>query len=50
MIYQIHRYPADLIDVVRLPGTAGGDRPVLPQDEELTEAFFAISAAATTGS
>jgi RimJ/RimL family protein N-acetyltransferase len=41
MIYQIHRYPADLIDVVRL---AGGERvvirPVLPQDEPLTEAFF----------
>ena len=35
MIYQIHRYPADLIDVVRL---AGGQRvvirPVLPQDED----------------
>jgi acetyltransferase len=41
MLYQIHRYPADLIDVVRLPG--GGRvliRPVLPQDEELTSAFF----------
>src|SRR5947207_11093824 len=41
MIYQIHRYPADLIDVVRL---AGGQRvvirPVLPQDEDLTSAFF----------
>src|SRR5438552_13389701 len=41
MIYQIHRYPADLIDVVRL---AGGERvvirPVLPQDEDLTVAFF----------
>ena len=41
MIYQIHRYPADLIDVVRLPG---GHRvvirPVLPQDEDLTSAFF----------
>ena len=41
MLYQIHRYPADLIDVVRL---AGGQRvvirPVLPQDEELTGAFF----------
>ena len=41
MLYQIHRYPADLIDVARL-----GDeqrvliRPVLPQDEELTSAFF----------
>jgi acetyltransferase len=41
MTYEIHRYPADLIDVVRL---AGGERvvirPVLPQDEELTRAFF----------
>src|SRR5262245_31448947 len=41
MLYQIHRYPADLIDVVRLQG---GQRvlirPVLPQDEELTSAFF----------
>lgn len=41
MTYQIHRYPAELIDVVRL---AGGRRvvvrPVLPQDEDLTRAFF----------
>jgi acetyltransferase len=41
MTYQIHRYPAELIDVVRL---AGGERvvirPVLPQDEDLTSAFF----------
>jgi acetyltransferase len=41
MTYQIHRYPADLIDVVRL---AGGERvvirPVLPQDDDLTGAFF----------
>jgi RimJ/RimL family protein N-acetyltransferase len=41
MLYQIHRYPAELIDVVWLPG---GQRvvirPVLPQDEELTTAFF----------
>ena len=41
MTYQIHRYPAELIDVVRL---AGGERvvirPVLPQDEDLTIAFF----------
>jgi acetyltransferase len=41
MLYQIHRYPADLIDVVRLPG---GERvvirPVLPQDADLTIAFF----------
>jgi len=41
MLYQIHRYPADLIDVVRLNG---GQRlvirPVLPQDEDLTTEFF----------
>jgi RimJ/RimL family protein N-acetyltransferase len=41
MLYQIHRYPAELIDVVRL---VGGKRvvirPVLPQDEGLTMAFF----------
>jgi acetyltransferase len=41
MTYQIHRYPAELIDVVRL---GGGERvvirPVLPQDEDLTTAFF----------
>ena len=41
MTYQIHRYPAELIDVVHV---AGGKRvvvrPVLPQDEDLTKAFF----------
>ena len=41
MIYEIHRYPVDLIDVVWL---AGGERvvirPVLPQDEDLTTAYF----------
>jgi acetyltransferase len=41
MTYQIHRYPAELIDVVRL---GGGERvvirPVLPQDVDLTTAFF----------
>jgi acetyltransferase len=41
MLYQIHHYPADLIDVVHL---AGGHRvvvrPVLPQDEQLTSDFF----------
>lgn len=41
MLYQIHRYPAELIDVLRLKG---GQRvvvrPVLPQDEGLTTAFF----------
>ncbi len=48
MIYQIHRYPADLIDVVRLAdGQRVVVRPVLPQDEELTRAFFrALSAPA----
>lgn len=44
MLYQIHRYPAELIDVVWL---AGGQRvvirPVLPQDEDLTTASSAIS-------
>ena len=42
MLYQIHRYPADLIDVVRLAGGAQRVviRPVLPQDEDLTSAFF----------
>jgi GNAT superfamily N-acetyltransferase len=41
MLYQIHRYPADLIDVVRLrDGQRVLVRPVLPQDEELTSAFF----------
>lgn len=46
MLYQIHRYPAELIDVVWL---AGGQRvvirPVLPQDEDLTTAFFGDLAA-----
>lgn len=41
MLYQIHHYPAELIDVVSL---AGGRRvvvrPVLPQDEDVTRAFF----------
>ena len=41
MTYQIHRYPAELIDVVHL---AGGERivirPVLPQDADLTDQFF----------
>ena len=41
MLYQIHHYPADLIDVVHL---SGGQRvvirPVLPQDQDLTSAFF----------
>jgi acetyltransferase len=41
MTYQIHRYPADLIDVVRLgDGARVVIRPVLPQDEDLTLAFF----------
>jgi RimJ/RimL family protein N-acetyltransferase len=41
MTYQIHRYPAELIDVIHLDG---GERvvirPVLPQDEDLTRDFF----------
>jgi acetyltransferase len=41
MLYQIHRYPADLIDVVRLDGGRRlVIRPVLPQDEDLTSEFF----------
>ena len=40
MLYQIHRYPADLIDVVRLAGRRVVIRPVLPQDEHLTATFF----------
>ena len=41
MLYQIHHYPAELIDVIWL---TGGERvvirPVLPQDATLTSAFF----------
>jgi acetyltransferase len=41
MLYQIHRYPAELIDVVRLNGGRRlVIRPVLPQDEDLTTEFF----------
>jgi acetyltransferase len=41
MLYQIHRYPADLIDVLRLPGDQRVViRPVLPQDAPLTDAYF----------
>jgi len=40
MIYQIHRYPAELIDVVSLSAERIVIRPVLPQDEDLTSAFF----------
>lgn len=41
MTYQIHRYPADLIDVVHLAdGRRVVIRPVLPQDADLTDAFF----------
>jgi acetyltransferase len=40
-LYQIHRYPADLIDVVHLRGGRRVViRPVLPQDAEITSAFF----------
>lgn len=45
MLYEIHRYPADLIDVLHV---AHGERtvrvvvrPVLPQDDAPTAAFFA---------
>ena len=40
MTYQINRYPADLIDVVHLAHERVVIRPVLPQDEDLTGAFF----------
>jgi acetyltransferase len=41
MLYQIHRYPAELIDVVRIRGGRRVlVRPVLPQDEALTSRFF----------
>jgi acetyltransferase len=41
MLYEIHRYPADMIDVVHLSGDERVViRPVLPQDEDLTGAFF----------
>lgn len=41
MLYQIHRYPADLIDVLHLSdGQRVVIRPVLPQDEAVTGAFF----------
>lgn len=45
MLYEIHRYPADMIDVVRLERPDGEAeriviRPVLPQDAQLTGAFF----------
>jgi acetyltransferase len=41
MTCQIHRYPAELIDVVYLAnGTRVLIRPVLPQDLELIAAFF----------
>jgi acetyltransferase len=41
MTYQIHRYPAELIDVVQVDGGKRVVvRPVLPQDADLTGAFF----------
>jgi hypothetical protein len=41
MIYQIHRYPAELIDIVHLRDSERVVvRPVLPQDQELLVAFF----------
>jgi acetyltransferase len=40
MQYSIHRYPADLIDVMRLPdGRRITIRPVLPQDDAILQAF-----------
>lgn len=40
MTYAIHRYPAGLIDVVRLDGgTRVTIRPILPQDAEIEQAF-----------
>jgi acetyltransferase len=47
MLYQIHRYPAELIDVVRVGGRRVVVRPVLPQDEPLTTAFFGNLSAPT---
>jgi RimJ/RimL family protein N-acetyltransferase len=41
MVYQIHHYPADLIDVLHFPDAGRVVvRPVLPQDEALTDAYF----------
>jgi acetyltransferase len=41
MTYQIHRYPAELVDVVNLSdGARVVIRPVLPQDRELISTFF----------
>jgi hypothetical protein len=41
MTYQIHRYPAELVDVVHLSdGARVVIRPVLPQDRELISTFF----------
>jgi acetyltransferase len=40
MTYEIHRYPAELIDVLDLAGERVVIRPVLPQDHDLTAAFF----------
>ena len=40
MIYQIHRYPTDLIDVISLADQRVVIRPVLPQDEQSMGAFF----------
>lgn len=41
MTYKIHRYPAQLIDVVHLSdGRRIVIRPVLPQDRDLMAAFF----------
>ena len=40
MTYTIHRYPAELIDVVRLvDGSKVTLRPVLPQDADIMQSF-----------
>jgi hypothetical protein len=40
MTYTIHRYPAELIDVVHLrDGGRVTVRPILPQDAEIVQAF-----------
>ncbi|HEX2335552.1 MAG TPA: GNAT family N-acetyltransferase [Hyphomicrobiaceae bacterium] len=40
MTYQMDRFAAELIDVVALGGQRVVIRPLLPQDAELTKAFF----------
>jgi acetyltransferase len=48
MIYTIHRYPAELIDVVRSPaGERVTIRPVLPQDAPAVADFFTTLSSAS---